>query len=66
MVIYVFIKNIFIVNTSDFDFIWLMLSDYNVDIVFAYESKKEVSVLVYRERIEDGWMFALVNSIRIN
>jgi len=43
-----------------------MLSDYNVDIVFAYESKKEVSVLVYRERIEDGWMFALVNSIRIN
>lgn len=38
MVIHVFVqKNIFIVNTSDFAFIQLMLSDYNLDVAFAYE-----------------------------
>lgn len=46
MVIHVFTqKNIFIVNTSDFAFIWLMLSDYNIDIVFAYERVRKEWVL---------------------
>lgn len=46
MVMHVFIqKNIFIVNTSDFAFIWLMLSDYNTDIVFAYERERKDWVL---------------------
>lgn len=46
MVVHIFIKNIiFIVNTSDYAFIWLMLSDYNIDIVFAYERVKKEWVL---------------------
>lgn len=37
MVIHVFIKNIFIVNTPDFAFTCFTFSDYNTDIVLACE-----------------------------
>lgn len=55
-------KNIFIVNTSDFTFIWR--AQWLEHGVCIWKSKKGVSVTVYRGRIEDGGMFALVNSIR--
>lgn len=52
-VIHVFIQNIFIVNTSDFAFIWLTLSDTTDKVVYrGGVRKKHYS----QQRKDGGWL----------